>query len=465
MGVNARSMVVRGLGITVLLLIAAGGTALGILWGHAGQQRPVEAGLAPPSGSRIEAVPGRYDTLRVPASLLESGRFRTEAVVAAPPPEPMQLSGSIMLDPNRLARVHTLFNGQIVRIGLPGVMGEDTTKLSVIPGEGLRPGDFVRKNQVLAVIWSKDVGEKKSELIDQISQHRADKKVLERYKSVEPGVVTLNQLTQAERAAEASFNAVVKAERTLRSWGLEEREIETVVREAEKIVEGKGQRDRDLERSWAETTIRAPFDALIVEKNITIGDTVDPTIDLYKLADLSHMQVLAHAYEEELARLQQLRPSERGWEVRVDGSPNSKPFTGKFDKIGVVVDPTQHTGTVIGWVDNRDGKLLVGQFVTVRIPMPANKDLVAVPSRAVIEEEDGSAVYVRDPDAVDLFSRRKVAVAVRGREWIYLRRHPTEADAQAGAAAIEPGEVVVIRGALDLAAEFKDLRTGADNNR
>ena len=50
-------------------------------------------------------------------------------------------------------------------------------------GNGSQPiafGQHVRKGQVLAVIWSQDLGEKKSELIDGLSQLHLDEESLQR---------------------------------------------------------------------------------------------------------------------------------------------------------------------------------------------------------------------------------------------------------------------------------------------
>src|SRR5206468_9128358 len=43
----------------------------------------------------------------------------------------------------------------------------------------LRFGDFVHKGQLLAVVWSKDLGEKKSELVEGIARLRIDEEKLE----------------------------------------------------------------------------------------------------------------------------------------------------------------------------------------------------------------------------------------------------------------------------------------------
>ena len=52
---------------------------------------------------------------------------------------------------------------------------------------------------MLAVVWSKDVGEKKSELIDALSKLAIDYPMLQRYRAVEKGTVPERTIHDAER--------------------------------------------------------------------------------------------------------------------------------------------------------------------------------------------------------------------------------------------------------------------------
>ena len=157
----------------------------------------------------------------------------------------------------------------------------------------LRFGDKVHKNQVLAVVWSKDVGEKKSELIDALSKLAIDYSMLQRYRAVEKGTVPERTIHEAERAYEGDLVAVDRAERTLRSWRLTDDEIASVHREARDIQQQAGKQDKQLAKTWAETEVRSPIDGVIVEKNFNVGDLVSSSQDLFKIADLSRVLVVA----------------------------------------------------------------------------------------------------------------------------------------------------------------------------
>jgi cobalt-zinc-cadmium efflux system membrane fusion protein len=387
-----------------------------------------------------------------------------------------------MLDANSLARVHSLFNGQVVSLGkadshqqkvglaFPAELLHDKTS----DHGTLRAGDFVKKDQVLAVIWSKDVGEKKSELVDAISHLETDRKLLERYENVDQGVIALKDKDNAIRNVQADLIAVSKAERTLRSWRLSEEEIAAVRREAEKIVLKKGaeiaarpdktkdRRDRlavdpEVERTWAQTAIRSPLDGILVEKNITIGDVIDPTLDLFKIVDLSRLQVMANAYEEDLAALRRLPPEQMRWKIQCSGVGTEKPIEGEIDRIGKIIDPTQHTGLVTGWLPN-PGDRLIGEFITATVDLPSDPELVAIPASALIEEGDAASVLVAVEGSRLAFTPRKVAVVERGRKTVLIRAEPNAAEKRRGARPLRAGEEVVTTGNLQLAAELANFK-------
>jgi multidrug efflux pump subunit AcrA (membrane-fusion protein) len=517
------------------------------------------------TGPKVELVADKQDTLLVPRELLATPRFRTGPVVGTPAPEPLRLRGSIILDPNRNSRVHSLFTGQVVKVGLPGNMSQDSKGLADNPEKGLRPNDEVKKGQVLAVIYSKDAGALKTDLLNQLTKLWADQTILDRYEKTEkeaPGVVPPTTLTQQRQAVQQDWVLVRNAQRNLRASRFTEEEIKIVEDEANKLkTNPNAPHDPELERTWAEYLVRAPFDSRIVEKNATLGDAIDPTTDLYKLAKLDRLQVLVDVYEEDLPKLKQIADEadaaekeamkqalpqggidspglkeyaqsvaqEAGDKIRtwtINYQATGEGETGAFDKLNTHIDPMQHTGSLLGWVNNSQKKLFIGQFVIATVKLKPDRNLVAVPTSAVIESGDGPMVFVRVnpselawfkitdstvellrksgmPDSVvgkldpaknqqfksqqafeeelgkrlgederkhwqsailkhaaePLFTQRKVAVVVRGREQIFLRCVPTPAEAERGASPISADETVVVRGAVELAGELDALKT------
>ncbi|MES1213666.1 MAG: hypothetical protein ABUL64_03690, partial [Singulisphaera sp.] len=129
----------------------------------------------------VTLAPGQTDTLQFAPDALKKMGYRLATVEPAPPPPPLRLQGRIDLDAEAMVRVKPRFAGKVVEIGKfeNGPPGE--------PQRTLRYGDHVHKDQVLAVIWSTEVGAKKSELVDALSKLHTNKEILERLQRAEQG--------------------------------------------------------------------------------------------------------------------------------------------------------------------------------------------------------------------------------------------------------------------------------------
>jgi cobalt-zinc-cadmium efflux system membrane fusion protein len=364
----------------------------------------------------------------------------------------LRFAGSLFLDENRRARVHSRFPGEVVSIG-PLKAGADPAT-DPVGGRPLRAGDRVEQGQVLAVIWSKDVGEKKSDLVNAISQYVLDRAQLERLKALDPGVVNQKTLKEAQHDVEFDTNAVERYERTLRSWRLTDDEIAAVRAEADRIHRGDRDVNVSLEKTWAEVDVRAPFAGVVLEKNITTGDIVDTSLDLFQVGDLARLNVMADVYEEDLPALESLGPNDRKWTLHLTAQPMAPPISGTFDLISNTIDPKKHTAALMGMLNNADGRLRVGQFITATVALPSAADEVAIPESAVLDEGPGSIVFVSPNASCRQVTRRTVAISRRGQDFVFVHTFPTAAEQHAGYQALLPGEYVVTSGALELATEL-----------
>jgi cobalt-zinc-cadmium efflux system membrane fusion protein len=445
------------LGVAALIGLYAGV----LKWDSAYGSRLVEA-----DGETLNTEPALVklcptaDTIQVSSAGLKTIGLQTVEVGPAPPPEPLRLPGSLKLDTDRMVHVHARFPGELVRLGTTVNLDRLADGAELPEERPLRFGDIVAKGQILGVVWSKDIGEKKSELVGALSQMKIDLEVLTKLEKVEKGIVPEPRLQEARGNFEADLIAIDKADRTLKSWKLTDQEIQDIRQEAKRIQQ-REMSDPQAERTWAETEVRSPINGIIVEKNANEGAMIDPAQDMFKIADLGRVQVLATAYEEELPTLRRLRPDQRKWKIDFKSDPGDESRIGTFEIIGNIIDPAQHAGAVMGWLDNSDGRLSIGEFITATIELPADPTLVTVPTSAVIEDGSSSKVFVQTSAERHEFECRKVSVARRGRKQLYVRSEPTAADQAAGAQGLKVGERVVQSGVLELAAEMKGLQATA----
>lgn len=384
------------------------------------------------------------DTLVVPSDVARTLGLRTMEVPSGIRPQSLPaMTGVLALDHNLLSRVHARFAGEIV--GLGTLLGNETSinDTNGRKDRSLRSGDAVTKGQLLAVLWSKDLGEKKSELIDALSRLKLDKVNLERLRSASAEAVPERALREAERTVEADLISVARVERTLRSWRLSDDEIAEVRSEADRTKPAGS--DQGKFEKWARVEVRSPQNGILLEKNLTIGDLVDTAADLFKIADLRYLTVWAHCYEEDLAILQKL-PRPVRWTVALPARPDFY-FAGEMEQIGAVIDPNQHTALVTGRVDNGAGELKVGQFVSVTIQTPPTANEIEVPTTTLVEDGKESMVFVQPNPGQDRYVRRKVEVARRFHDVVYLR----------AGAGLAPGERVVTGGVVLLYGALEDL--------
>lgn len=428
-----------------------------------------------PEPNRAELVSGVSNALRLPPDVVKTLGISTAVVRAPERARSLTLSGSLALDTNRLAHVHTRFAGEVVELGTIAdpTQGTDGGKPLMRP---LRFGDTVEKGQLLAVLWSSDLGEKKSEYVEALSRVRMEKETLARQETLFKDEATPERnLREARRAVESTEIAVARVERTLRSWRLSEAEIAAIRTEAEAMhtKDAKVARlDPKQEKAWARVELRAPLAGTILEVNLTVGDIVATDADLFKIADMQLLRVWAYLYEEDLPTLLAL-PRPIRWTIRLKSDPLAPPIFGTAEKIGDLIDPNQHTALVVGQVENKDGRMRAGQFITAQVELPPTLGEMETPIAALVEDGQESVVFIQPDPAEPVYSMRKIDVTHRsgrtacvcGSGGRSLRFDASAAASRAGDNFLKPGDRVVVSGAVELRAALLGLQDDAKSTK
>jgi cobalt-zinc-cadmium efflux system membrane fusion protein len=398
-------------------------------------------------------VRGTGDGVRLPPDMpAKVGIQVAEVKPRAAAPRVLQFAGSLAIDPEHLARVRCRFApAEVVEIGKTD--GEDGK-------QELRERDKVRKGQLLAVLSSAGVAQKKNDLLDALVQLRLDEAILERAEKA-AGTVTEAFLLNARRTVQADRNAVNRAQNTLKAWGIPQEDIAAVSREAEEVGKPKGKPGPAKDKDGGRVEIRATEDGIILERNVRRNEFLeDSTINLFQIARLDRLKVLVQVPEEDLSLLEALKPEQRRWTIRT--TTGALEVEGRIDSIGYVIDPNQHTAVATGFIDNPEGRLRAGQFITARVTLPPAAGEVVLPAGAIVEEGRQTFVFVY-PDARKLFyEQRRVAVVRRGRDVVHIRSRLTAEQQEQGLQTVRPGERVVTAGAVELKALLQDLKSRED---
>jgi cobalt-zinc-cadmium efflux system membrane fusion protein len=400
------------------------------------------------------SAPANLTTVDVPKRVAELTGLKTAVVSKPTHPRVLQLRGSLALDVNRLVHVHARFPGQIVHLE----MIEETEPASPTAPRIKRTLNFmdhVTKGQKLGEIWSKELGEKKSELVDALVRLRIDQQNLKYLRELlQKGATTEKSVREGERQVEVGAIAVAKAERTLRSWTLTDQEIQEVKDEADRIHKG-GARENQQDETWATVDVISPIDGTVVEKNVVEGDLVNADSDLFKIADLTVLSAWARVYEEDLPMLHSM-PKPITWTLRLSSNPQAVPITGTIDRIGEIIDPNEHMALLAGLVQNPNGQIHAGQFITAIVELPLEQDVVEIPTRALVEDGDESVVFVQPDPQVTRFKLRRIWVVRRTFDFVYVRSRLTPEQLKDGLEELHEGENVMAAGALEQKAALQE---------
>ena len=197
------------------------------------------------------------------------------------------------------------------------------------------------------------------------------------------------------------------------------------------------------------TELRAPFDAVIAEVSVELGEWVTPSVPLMAAPDLidaidpSSLYISAPIDEVEAARL---APG-KVVRVTIDSHPGQT-FAGHIVKIApYVLDVEQQNRTVEVEVELEDdalaASLLPGTSADVDIVLDTKEDALRVPAFALL---DGERVFVvEDGQLVE----RQVQVGLKSWEWIEVRGGLAVGEAVVvsfDANDLEAGEQVVVEG-------------------
>ena len=218
-------------------------------------------------------------------------------------------------------------------------------------------GKFVRKGDPLMELYSPELVTTQEEYL----QALAYKKKL--------------QASNLEEARKGSDDLLESARRRLLYWDIPEREI--------RALEQRGTPGKTM-------TIHSPADGIVTEKMVHIGHNVMPGMEMYKIADLSTVWVLADVYQYELPWVKM------GESVDIELSYlPGKAFKGTITYIYPYLSEETKTAKVRVEVRNTKAfELKPDMFATVKIASPLSVEAVVVPDQAIIRSGERNIAVI-----------------------------------------------------------------------
>jgi RND family efflux transporter MFP subunit len=284
-----------------------------------------EAATMPPGAVRI--TPERQQLIGV--------RFATVEARAAS--RAIRTVGKVTWDETRIAHVHPRFEGWIEHVFV------DFT------------GEFVKKGQPLLTVYSPEMLASQQELL-----------LARRAQEIMAG----NPLSGAAEQGVSLFEA---ATRRLELRGLSRAQIEQVLRTGEPI------------RS---VVVPSPASGFVTKRNAFPNQRITAESDLYTIADLSRVWVLADVFEADAAAITVGRTAR----ITMPYSEASA-LTASVNYIQPELDPTTRTIKVRLDVPNPGGRLKPEMFVNAEFDVGGAVQLT-VPADAVLDAGDRQTVFV-----------------------------------------------------------------------
>lgn len=347
------------------------------------------------------------ELVELSASALANVTIRTAKVARRRVIEALRLPAEIQPHPDQIAHITPLVPSQVTEVKA-------------------RPGDKVKKGDVLAVLKNVQLGEARAE----IAQAKA---ALE---------VAKDQLTRQEQLLDAGIGAqksYVEAQGAVKQA---QASLAAAISRAQ-VYGGSG-------GSGATTVIRSPLTGTIVERHATAGEVATPEQQLFVIANIDPVWVVGRAYESDLPLLHK----SEGAVVQLKSYPE-RSWKGSISYIAPTLDERTRTAEVRVELDNPDLVLKPGMFASIVPTSPADDvagpaTTLAVPVSAVQRDGKQSLAFVAKDSR--RFEPRVLRLGKRGVEYVEVLEGLTE------------GEPVVVEGTFILKSEAAKHELGGGHS-
>ena len=316
---------------------------------------PVEEAVGPETPLESDGVPG---IVTIAPERLQTIGVKYEPVARRPLEKIIRTVGRVAVDERKLAKVTIKFHGWIERLFVSAT------------------GDHVRKGQQLFTIYSPDLVATQEEYLLALQGRK--------------------QMGESEfpEVARGSQDLLEATKRRFQLWDI----TTDHVRELEKT--GK---------VLKALPIHSPITGTVIKKEALAGAHVDPGQELYTIADLSHIWILADIYEYELSFVK------AGQQAAVTLSYDpSTVLTGHVSFIYPTLDPKTRTAKVRFELNNRGEMLKPDMYANVELRVTLGTKL-AIPQEAIIESGQKQVVFLHHGGGK--LEPRLIKTGVKTGEW------------------------------------------------
>jgi len=305
-----------------------------------------------------EDVGGEEGTIRVDPNTIQSIGVRTAPATVGELTKTIRTVGRVTYDERRIGTVNAKVGGWIEKLYV------NTT------------GEKVRKGTPLIEIYSPD-------LVSAQQEYLIARRHFEQVKN--------SPFSDVVKGAQDLLDS---ARKRLDYWDISDAQI------------------AELERTGAvrkRLVLYSPFDGVVVNKAVFDGTKVMAGMELFRIADLSHVWVQGDVYEYELPWVKAGVPAT----VTLDYLPG-KTYRGKVTYVYPYLEGKTRTATIRVELENPGGVLKPDMYAHIEFSPMVGKKTVIVPSEAVIRSGIRNVVFVSKGEG--RFEPREVELGLEGEE-------------------------------------------------
>lgn len=364
----------------------------------AGDHRPAMAGN-PPVSAAVETTIVRFDS---PESLARSG-IELVDVEQRPMASELLVNGVVKYDERRVAQLSSRVSGSVWRVEK-------------------HLGDHVKRGDVLLIVESSEVGARKAEFLNALVAFEAKRDSVAILEEVK-GAIMGRQLREAKSALREATNDLMNAEQALVNLG-----FDVSTDDVERLDDaGRAVKIRTLGLSSNVLSIidpgrvtsnllpiRAPFDGVVIGREVVVGELVESGHQIFEVADTSKMWIVLSVSKEDATRVTLGQPVR----FRPDGS--STEFDSVLSWISTEVNEETRTLEVRAEIANSGPELLLANtFGSGRIEVERIGAAVVVPSESV--QWDGARWVVFVPVGETTFAAQPVRLGLRSGDDVEIK--------------------------------------------
>ncbi|MBP0940328.1 efflux RND transporter periplasmic adaptor subunit [Pseudomonas alliivorans] len=293
--------------------------------------------------------------LELSAEQIKAAGIELVAAESRPMSTSVTFPGEIRFDEDRTAHV-------VPRVG------------GVVESVKVELGQSVKKGQVLAVIASQQISDQRSELSAAQRRQELARLTLQREKKLWEDRISAEQdYQQARQAFQEADISLSNARQKLSAIGAS-------------VSPTAGNRYELI----------APFDAMVVEKHLAIGEVVSDASNAFTLSDLSRVWATFGVAPKDLDKVIVGRP------VTVSAPDLNARVEGRIGYVGSLLGEQTRAATVRVTLANPNGAWRPGLFVSVDVAAEQSQVAVSLPESAIQTVEDKPSVFVRNDEGFQL---------------------------------------------------------------